>query len=155
MKIRNYIKKDIPQILNCFVELQDAEHKIEKNRVTGLEFAKQYFSRLQKGLKKMDGDIFVAAEDNVIFGLIGVFIDPNNFIELPGKHAYISDIVVLKKYQRQGIAKKLMKFAEVFAKSKNLKEIRVMALAKNNPVIQLNKSLKYKEQEITLIKRFK
>lgn len=152
MEIREYKPDDIESIIECLSELQDAEYAVESNRKTGLEAAKYYFANIQRKLTEIPGTIFVSENDSAITGLIIVFIQDNQIIEKPGKHIFISDIVVKAEYRGKGLASRLMQLAEEYARSHKISEIRINVLKKNIPALNLYHKLNYHDQEISLTK---
>jgi ribosomal protein S18 acetylase RimI-like enzyme len=147
-----YTPQDLNAVLDCFCQLEAAENAVEPNRRTGLEVAKEYFEMIYTSAMNNDGIIFVSKQGNEVTGLIILLIEANDIIEVIGKHAVISDIVVKESFRGQGIATCLMLKAEEFAKAKGVDELRVTVLAKNIPALQLYQKTGYQSQEITLSK---
>lgn len=155
LTIRPSGKQDEPHIIQLQSELQEAEHIIDKTRNKGIEFAKKYLKYIKKELTKKHGHMFVAELNNQVIGLLTLFIEENEIEEHKGVHMYISDIVVGKLYRRQGIAQKLMTYAEKFAKDNNIKEIRLGVLANNISAFDLYKKKGYAPRIISLTKKLK
>ena len=109
----------------------------------------------RKEISKKHGAIFVAEYNNLIVGLLTLFIEKNDIEEKEGSYLYISDIVVSGLYRRQGIAQKLMMHAERFAKEHGLKEIRLGVLANNMSALNLYQKKGYKTRIINLSKKLK
>src|ERR1051325_2853820 len=137
IEIRKYRLNDIPFIIKLLTELQEAENAVEPNRLTGVTAAKSYFEKIQKLLKKKNGKLFVAEQEDSVVGLIILFIETNDIIETPGKHLYISDIVVKKDYRQKEIGMQLVKKAEDYARKHNIPEIRMTSLVKNIAALNL------------------
>jgi ribosomal protein S18 acetylase RimI-like enzyme len=153
--IRQSEKRDEIQIIKLQSELQETEHAIDKNRNTGIDFAKKYLKFIRKEISRKSGDMFVAEMNNEIAGLLTVLIEDNEIEENEGCHLYVSDIVVGKSYRRQGIAEKLMVFAEKFAKERGIKEIHLGVLSKNTAAFNLYQKKGYKPKKIELVKKLK
>jgi len=153
--IRPSQKHDENQIIQLQSELQQAEHVLDKTRNEGIDFAKKYLKYIRKEISKKHGAIFVAEYNNLIVGLLTLFIEKNDIEEKEGSYLYISDIVVSGLYRRQGIAQKLMIHAEHFAKEHGLKEIRLGVLANNMSALNLYQKKGYKTRIINLSKKLK
>jgi len=151
-EIRAYKTEDIASIVLLLAQLQEAEHEIEPNRKTGVESAKSYLNKIRKELTVSAGEIVVAEIDNLIIGLLILFIEENDFIENKGKHVYISDIVIKKEYQGNRYGIQLLNYAEDFSRKNAITEIRVNALIKNAAALKLYHKANFEEKEVLLVK---
>jgi ribosomal protein S18 acetylase RimI-like enzyme len=150
--IREYMQKDMLPVIGLFSELQDAEHEVEPNRRTGTESAGTYFEEVQRRITGSNGRLFVAGQENEIIGLIILLTEANDIIEFPGRHLYISDIIVKKAYRGKGIGRQLMLKAEEFAREQGITEIRVTALVHNTAALDLYHKAGFRDKEILLAK---
>ena len=158
VKIVRCSKKDLPKILEFSKNFIEEYRKITKmkTKVTvkfALKFKKGIF---EKDLKSKKGAIFALEDDGEYKGYIFVL----TFI--PGMEksekyspAYISDLHIEKQFRRKGFAKKLIKEAEKWAKSKNKKEIMLDVGTFNKGAIDLYKSLKFEDKSVKLEKKLK
>jgi ribosomal protein S18 acetylase RimI-like enzyme len=129
--IRSYTSSDYGFVIPLLVQLQEAEHTVEPNRLTDEDTALNYFAYIRNEAAENGGAIFVAEHNRVVTGFIIVMIYDNFIVETPGRHLYIADIAVDKGYRQQGIGHKLMEQAERFARENKVTEIRISVLAKN------------------------
>ncbi len=103
--IREYKPEDIERIEKCIFELNQEEYD---RRPEYWENPKStigvYVSYLLKEIDKNQGKIFVAEEKNRIVGCIIVVINKEESPDVKiKKNSYVTDVVVLKDYQNQGI----------------------------------------------------
>lgn len=150
--IKEFTQKDTKDVIECLLELQNAESKIELNRKEDSEVAREYFEEISDQVRNKNGKIFCARVGSEIAGLIIVLIEDNDIIDKPGRYAYISDVVVREKYRSKGMATKLMQEAEEFAKQEGIREIKICVLEKNIAALNLYQKTGYQAQTITLRK---
>jgi ribosomal protein S18 acetylase RimI-like enzyme len=86
----------------------------------------------RKNLKDINAVIFVAEEEGEIVGLITGRISDNGGIILPEKIGYISITVVLSKYRRKGIAKRLWERLNEWFLSKGIEEVQLYVVPDND-----------------------
>ena len=114
--IRSATKSDIPEILGLLYELGRPQPKNNSDVDAFKKLAKNYVS-------DSDKTILVAISDGVVVGLVSiVFLPRLNKTDL---EMYIPELVVLQKYQRKGIGKKLVKACIDLAKEKKCHRIRL------------------------------
>jgi aminoglycoside 3-N-acetyltransferase I len=80
---------------------------------------------LQKLLEKQDFMVFVALQDDKILGGLTAYVLQQYFAEQP--LAYIYDLAVLTKFQRNGIGRKLIEETNAYCKSLGMMEVFVQA----------------------------
>jgi len=68
-------------------------------------------------------------------------------------YAYISDLVVLPSYRRQGIARELLRHAEAYAGARGAKLLRIGVLAKNRIARDLYGKLGFEDYQLQLVKK--
>jgi len=113
--IRDAIKQDISDILLLLYELGrpkplDSDMDTFENLVT------QYITNLDK-------QILVAIDESKIVGMISMMFLPR--LNRTTHEMYIPELVVLKKYQNQGIGKKLINYCITISKDKKYHRIRL------------------------------
>mgnify|MGYP006308935845 CR=1 FL=1 len=92
--------------------------------------------------------------NNEIAGWIFSKLGTWGWSDNPPKTIWIDDIGVLKKYQRKGIAKKLLKETEKIAKKKGMEYGYLTVWLKNEPAYNLYKKNKYEDFAIEMVKKF-
>jgi ribosomal protein S18 acetylase RimI-like enzyme len=138
----------------CVVELQEYERGLEPGLPRGEEMADAYTAFLLERCSRASGRIFVAEVDDAVAGFVGVLahVMPEEPDETPVPYAYISDLVVLPTYRRQGIGRALLAHAERFATTSGAGVLRVGVLAKNDAAGRLYYSSGFTNYHIQLIK---
>jgi ribosomal protein S18 acetylase RimI-like enzyme len=106
--------------------------------------AKEYFIFTFK-----KGKLFGYFVGNELVGCIGIVINKKH------KYAEIEHLLVNPKYQRQGIATRLIKFIENYTKNKKIKNLRLNVRCKNMAAFNLYKKLGYLEHAYIMIKKLK
>ena len=114
--IRAATKSDIPEILGLLYELGRPQPKNDSDVKDFKKIAKNYIS-------DSDKTIIVAISDGVVVGLVSiVFLPRLNQTDL---EMYIPELIVLEKYQRKGIGKKLIKKCIDLGKERKCHRIRL------------------------------
>jgi len=158
MKIRKATKKDIPKILKLSENFIEEYRKITKMKTSvsvrvALKFKEKIF---KKDIKSKKGAIFVLEDNGKFKGYIFVLtFMPGMERAIKYSPAYISDLHIEKDCRRKGFAKKLIKEAEKWAKSKNKEEIILDVGTFNKGAINLYKKLKFKDKSLKLEKKLK
>ena len=86
--------------------------------------------------------VFVAIDNNKIIGFMGVSRSPMSKV----KHIANFAIGVLNEYRKQGIASKLISYAEHWLKEKGVKRIEMTVIAENAPAIACYEKNGYKRE---------
>ncbi len=135
MIIRKGVKKDIPQVLDLIKEL--AEFENAPNQVTNT------IERLEN-----DGfgnqpvyDLFVAESENKIIGMAITYF---RYSTWKGKNLYIEDLIINKKFRREGIGLKIFEELKKFAKNTSCVGISLQVLDWNKIGINFYKKLNMK-----------
>lgn len=137
MRIRRATRKDLNEVGNLMK--REFSKPPFKERVS----IKDVLKSLRFYLKI--GRIYLAIKENEIIGIIVFKIE--QYWE--GKVIIIEDLAINKKFQSQGIGKKLMKFVESYAK-KEKAEFVLFATNKKSEAIKFYKKLGYKPEENTV-----
>ena len=127
IKIRKATKKDIPQLV-----------RIVKGVTSIEDYPGEYNKFLfEKMLKDNETTVIVAEINREVIGF-------NQFTLNKDKVMYVESLAVLKKYQGNGIASKLLEVMEDLAKKKKIKKIIFIVREWNNAMNHLAKKRKYK-----------
>lgn len=148
MKIRAArIDTDFEQIRRCIVELQDYERKIDPRMPTGESIADAYLEEMRGKCKEHDGQVFLSEIDGEIAGYVTILgkVSSGNLDDGNLEFSCIDDLIVREQFRRYGVGTKLVEAAELFAKSKNARWLRLSVLARNTSARKLYSSSGFSE----------
>lgn len=136
LEIIDYSSKYDDCMKDLLVELQEHIAKIdeEKYNIVTKEYREKYFEKTMQEVKKYEGKIFLAQENNRIVGLIiGVI---NNEAEITydfraPKRGRVIELVVSRKCRSHGIGKALLEHMEKYFKTVGCKGILIDVFAYN------------------------
>ena len=156
MNIREYKDEDRTSVLKCIVELQEFEKAFEPDRIEGAKMAEGYLQYLVQECGQNRGHIFVAEVNGLITGFIAAWPETDTVAKTAllthHTYIYISDLVVLPSYRKQGIGAALIKQVEKFAMESGVKLLRVNVLTQNSFAADFYRRMGYRDYEISLIK---
>ncbi|MEE9525099.1 MAG: GNAT family N-acetyltransferase [Candidatus Woesearchaeota archaeon] len=141
MKIRKAQAKDLKKISEIFLIEYSKKPYFEKwTKTTSLKKIKEYNKTMYT---------FVAEENKEIMG----FLIGDLYFWHDGHRGSVEEFVVSKKYQGQGIGKKLMKHFENFLKKKGMKKLVLMSVTKSN-AFKIYKKWGFKEEDfVSMVKK--
>lgn len=160
MIIREYKLEDKEAIERCIFELQEDEYARQpeywQKPLKVLE--DNYFGYLLKWMKDSNGTLFVAEIEGEVAGCVAIAIDegkdsnPSSPCIAMKRMGYVPDIIVLRKYQKQGVGKELLNKAEEYTKSKDCEFIS-LDVTTGNPALDFYHNNGYKNYSINLKKK--
>lgn len=156
MLIREYKGQDEKDLLQLIVYLQDYMKSKEPEILdSGENIGEEFLRNLVSETKGSMGKIYVAEEENEVVGFVSGRVEQStDEIELIEKKVfYISNLVVLPKFQKHGIGKALLAKVEDYAKSLNLKLIQINVLVKNEIAYKTYKNAGFRDYEMVLLKK--
>jgi ribosomal protein S18 acetylase RimI-like enzyme len=155
-KIREFQASDKEAVVQAMVELQNFERTIEPLRLPGEEMAEAYIDKLLKDLQSNSGKIFIAERDSQLAGFIAV-LRTNGHVDselnVPIAAAYITDLVVLPRFRKQGVGIQLMQEVEKYAASLGVNVMEIEVLRENAPAYALYHKAGYIDYSVVLRKR--
>ena len=92
----------------------------------------------------------IARMGNTVIGFAALRIVPCLFY--PDPQGEITELYVLAPYRRQGVAKKMIEYAENLARQKNVRELFILVNPENREAIALYHHLGYKDNDVALSK---
>jgi len=122
IKIIDYSNKYDEDIKNLLVELQEYISKLdrEKYNVISSSFREEYFKEAISTIKKYEGKIFLAMDNEMIVGAIFGVINNDNIdsysFKAP-KRGRVTELIVANDFQKNGIGKLLLDKMEAYFKS--------------------------------------
>jgi len=137
--IRDTMEQDISDILSLLYELgrpkpKDSDTDTFENLVT------QYITDSNK-------QILVAIDESKIVGMMSMIFLPR--LNRTTNEMYIPELVVLKKYQNQGIGKKLINYCITISKDKKYHRIRLESGNARPESHQFYKHLGFEQSALT------
>lgn len=158
--IREFKPGDKEAIERCIFELQEEEYARQPEywQEPFKALADNYFEYLIKWMKDSNGTLFVAEIKGEVAGYVAIAIDegkdsnPSSPCIAMKKMGYIPDIVVLRKYHRQGVGKELLNKAKEYTKEKGCEYIS-LDVTTGNPALDFYKHLGYREYSTNLKKK--
>lgn len=155
--IREYTPEDKEAVERCIFELQEDDFARQPEHWETPEKAleNKYMDYLLKWVNTNNGKLFVAEIDEVVAGYVAIAIEngkdasPSTKVKRMG---YIPDFVVLRKYQKRGVGKKLLNTAEQYVKSQDCEYVSLDVTA-GNPAFDFYKKLGYKEYSTNFKKK--
>ena len=148
MKNININKVASTEIDSVMVIIKDAIEKMHRN---GIQQWGEYYPTREIFLADIAaGSLYAARIDGSIVGIIGLDENQNSewknqdWVDIEGKPLVVHRVCVAVNFQGQGIAKKLMRFAEDYAGKNGYTSIRLDALAGNPISLGLYDSLGYR-----------
>src|SRR3989338_11286217 len=152
VQIAEYKPEDIEYIKNLLVELQDVLKGLEPETIAaGDKVRDSYTEDLINRVKTKDGQVFLAKDSGRVVGLVAVYINHEKDEDI--NYLFFSDFVVSESERGKGIGKQLLKAEEQNDKDKNLKYIRIAALASNTRAAKLYKEMGFKDYAVTFHKK--
>jgi len=161
MEIRKTKEEDIEKIWEIEKESREHHEKVSQVEYQRLNKAKtdekarhEFETNLKKNILGEKVVSFVVEIDDEVIGWIFSKLGTWGWSDDPPKMVWIEDIGVLKKYQRKGIAKKLIGKVEEVAKKEGAKYSYLTVWLKNKPAYELYKKNNYEDFAIEMVKKF-
>ncbi len=162
IKIRRATKKDVGDLWLIEIEARKHDKKIIDRRYLqltqrdlGIKAKREFIKELNKVLGNKKVIILVAETSNEIIGYVYIRFYIWKWSEHPPLCVNMDEVGVLKKYQKKGVATKLMKQAEKLAKKKGAKFVTLDVWKNNKPAIKLYRKNKYENFDTRMVKRLK
>ena len=125
---------DFAELINVFEDVFEMKN-----------FIKPSDDYLQQLLAKPDFLTLVSKVDNKVVGGLAVYIINQYYSKKP--MAYIYDLAVLKKFQRRGFGKTLIKYLTEYCKEKGFEEVFVQADRIDEYALHFYRSIKPTSEE--------
>ena len=131
----------------CLVELQDFERSLDPRMPSGADIVDDYIPHMLDRCLECDGKVFVAEVDGEVAGFTAILarVMSDEIEDGDIEYGLVSDLVVASKFRKQGIGKKLLEAAETYAKSNEVKWLRIGVLAENRFADDLYDSMGFKK----------
>jgi len=118
----------------CLVELQNFERALDLRMPPGEDIVEFYVPAMMLRCTQCDGTVLVAEFDNKVAGYVTILAKVKSEEIEDGDFEYglISDLVVSTEFRQQGVGKMLLREAETYARSRDVKWLRIGVLAGND-----------------------
>jgi len=125
--------EDSASLLDCIVELQDAERSIDGRLRPGRAIASDYLVAMLEECLQYAGQIFVLEVEGTVAGFTTVYtrVPFERLDEPPGDYAIVAELLVRREYRRRGYARALLAHGERHAASQGAAELRIGVLSGN------------------------
>ena len=126
-------------IRDCVIELQDFERRIDPRLPRGIDIVDDYISEMLDRCAKCEGRVLVAEVDGEVIGYASVMAKVSSDEIEDGDLVYglVSDLIILEGHQRKGFGRQLLEAAEMYARSRDVKTLRIGVLSSNKPALDL------------------
>ncbi|MCK4245471.1 MAG: GNAT family N-acetyltransferase [Candidatus Omnitrophica bacterium] len=152
MEIRKATIKDFERLKDIKIKSKIWERKYNKSLKPIDEVKKRYFYYLKRDLTFKDRAIFIAVKNDKIIGMVlGKIVNTLSIIKFE-KRGYISNLYILPRYRRKGIAKKLVRELIEWFRANNIKSLRLEVYSKNKPALNIYHKSGFKEYAIKMKK---
>ena len=155
MFIREYHEKsDRSGVRECLIELQDYERGLDPRMPTGKAIVDTYVPNMLRLCQRCSGKLLVADVDGEVagYGTILAKVKSDEIEDGDMEYGLVSDLVVLQRFRKSGIGRKLLEAAEAFARERDVKWLRVGALASNEAAQDLYASMRFRRIYVELEK---
>lgn len=157
--IRPYNQTDKDAVILCLENLSDYLSPLDPfKKIRRLPpWGKKYMNWLLDRVKKQDGAIFVAQDDDQVIGMIAVVVvKMTKLDQLSFAAAHMGrvlEIFVHDSYRHHGVRKLLMKYAENHLREKQCEFVRIEVFEPNTDAHSFYKSLGYTDRLRDMIKQ--
>lgn len=155
MPIRQFVARtDTTPVRECLIELQNHERRIDPRMPSGEDIVDAYMPEMLGRCKECAGKIFVADVDSSIVGYVTVLTRVRSEELAAGDFEFglVTDVVVLRQYRNNGLGRELLEAAEAYARSCNVKWLRIGALDGNREARTLYASMGFSGMYVELEK---
>ena len=154
MQIRKATIKDYELLKEIKLLAKSEELKYSETLKPIDETKERYLSYLRLDLTNEKRAIFIAEEDNKTIGIILVKYFNPLLISKFSKKGYISNVYILEKHRRKGVAQKLIDKGESWLKEKGVHHLTLEIHKDNTPAIALYHKKGFNDYTIKMSKKF-
>lgn len=154
IKVRKAKLKDIPKMVNIWLELVNYHIKLDHFYYEiNKQAVKSYKKWIRKNIIGKNSIYLVTEENEEIVGHIGGTIQKRPPCFKIEKNGFIEELIITKKYRNKGIGKNLTNELLKWFKSKNIKFVELRASSKNKQGILAWNKIGFKENLKIMIKK--
>ena len=132
-------QKHLPSIRKLVIELQDFERGLESRLPTGESIVDAYVPQMMSRCRQSIGRVLVAEVDGEVAGFATILtrVSSGELEDGDIEYGLVSDLVVAPEFRRRGLGQELLDACEDFARSKNVRWLRIGVLEKNRAAMDL------------------
>jgi ribosomal protein S18 acetylase RimI-like enzyme len=148
LMIRDFDEKvHLAGVQACLIELQDYERSLDPRLPSGAEIVDDYIPRMLHRCRLCDGRVLVAEVNEQVAGFATILakVTSEEIEEGDFEYGLVSDLIVASKYRKQGIGRQLLAAAESYARSSEVRWLRIGVLAENHHADALYDSMGFKK----------
>jgi ribosomal protein S18 acetylase RimI-like enzyme len=147
MKIREAVKKDLPQLKKLFFEDQKYTKGFDEELVVNEQTKKEMEKDVNRIFKEPNNKIFVAEENGEITGFIIPTFSPG-----VTRSGWIGSIFINEPFRRKGTGSKLMEKGIEWLKQKRAKKVELTAYKVNQEALSFYKKHNFKKQPAKFVR---
>jgi GNAT superfamily N-acetyltransferase len=155
MLIRPYVSStDGAQLRDCVIELQNFERETDPRMPSGEEIVDDYIVAMLFRCRMCDGQVLVADVDGKIAGYVTMLnrVQSDDLDDGNLEFGLIADLLVREAYRGTGLGRELIAAAESFAKTHDVRWLRISVMAQNEAARKLYASTGFSEIYVELEK---
>ena len=151
LSIREFNEADHTKgVASCLIELQDFERSLDPRMPSGADIVDLYIPNMLDRCIECDGKVLVAEVEGEVAGYVTVLarVSSDEIEDGDVEYGLIPDLVVASRHRKKGIGRKLLEAAEAYAKSNDVKSLRIGVLARNRFANDMYESMGFESTEV-------
>ncbi len=155
MLIRDFNEHtDLDEVRHCLVELQNYERTLDPRMPSGGDIVDDYIPRMLFRCETCSGKVLIAEVDGQIAGYATVLsrVSSDELEDGGIEYGLVSDLVVREAFRGQGLGRQLLDAAESYARTRDVKWLRIGVLAGNQSARDLYTSMGFANLYVELEK---
>lgn len=155
MHIRDFDESvHLDALRDCLIELQDFERSLDPRMPPGADIVDDYIPNMLNRCEECQGKVLIAEIDGEVGGYTTIFtkVKSEELEDGDIEYGLVSDLVVMKKFRSQGLGRRLLEAAESYARTCDVKWLRIGLLAGNQPAQNLYGSMGFSSLYLELEK---
>jgi ribosomal protein S18 acetylase RimI-like enzyme len=146
--------RDAAPLRQLVIERHEFERELEPSLPESEKIADAYVSTLLERCSRWCGRILMAEDLGAVVGFVAVLarVPPEEPDEVQHEHAYVTDLVVRRRYRRRGLGALLLQHADAVAREAGATHLRVDVLARNTGAHELYERLNFRDFAVKMVK---
>ena len=133
----------LERLRECLVELQDFERLLDPRLPPGSDIVDEYIPHMLDRCIRCQGKVLIAEVNGEVAGFATILtkVKSEELEDGDLEYGLVSDLMVLEKYRKQGLGRRLLEEAESYARANEVKWLRIGVLAGNQAADNLYSSM--------------